>query len=421
MIWSHSFDLELKGPDPQSIPLVTIEALLIHIQLHVGIVRQWAKPATMFNPPFPRVSDQSMTFDFTTAQNHVCTLSSQGSCVRWSLSCFGGAKGEEGAGEDTLADGNVPTGPLQILHARATDVRQGSPRLWTAFLWADLQALRLLPLHPPKHTHKQLVDATNESNRLLLYCAFLNFRYCQCGGYQMDRRGDMGEDGKTPSSGEGIWSSQGCALTEGNLTHSVCHCTHLTNFAILMQVVPLQLTRGHQVALSSISYVGCSLSVLCLAATLVTFAVLSSVSTIRNQRYHIHANLSFAVLVAQVLLLISFRVEPGTVPCQVLAVLLHYFFLSAFAWMLVEGLHLYSMRRQRAPDPEPVEMLNGGKCWQHLREIDLKAQGALSSSVSSPCHSLWTVMGQVTGFHGSVVTSRPKANGQVANQFPEPH
>ncbi|KAL6049708.1 hypothetical protein STEG23_021221, partial [Scotinomys teguina] len=169
-------------------------------------------------------------------------------------------------------------------------------------------------------THKQLVDATNESNRLFLYCAFLNF-----------------------SSGEGVWSSQGCALTEGNLTHSVCHCTHLTNFAILMQVVPLQLTHGHQVALSSISYVGCSLSVLCLAATLVTFAVLSSVSTIRNQRYHIHANLSFAVLVAQVLLLISFRVEPGTVPCQVLAVLLHYFFLSAFGWMLVEGLHLYSM------------------------------------------------------------------------------
>lgn len=31
--------------------------MLIHIQLHPGIVRQWAKPATTFNPPFPRVSD----------------------------------------------------------------------------------------------------------------------------------------------------------------------------------------------------------------------------------------------------------------------------------------------------------------------------------------------------------------------------
>lgn len=42
-------------------------------------------------------------------------------------------------------------------------------------------------------------------------------------------------------------------------------------------------------------------------------SALSSVSTIRNQRYHIHANLSFAVLVAQILLLISFSFKPGTV------------------------------------------------------------------------------------------------------------
>lgn len=38
-----------------------------------------------------------------------------------------------------------------------------------------------------------------------------------------------------------------------------------------------------------------------------------SVSTIRNERYHIHANLSFAILVAEILLLISARFEPGTV------------------------------------------------------------------------------------------------------------
>uniref|UniRef100_A0A8C5YHF3 Adhesion G protein-coupled receptor D1 n=1 Tax=Microcebus murinus TaxID=30608 RepID=A0A8C5YHF3_MICMU len=169
-------------------------------------------------------------------------------------------------------------------------------------------------------TRKQHSEATDGSSRVFLYCAFLDF-----------------------SSGEGVWSDQGCARVAGNLSYSSCRCTHLTNFAILMQVVPLQLARGHQVALSSISYVGCSVSVLCLAATLATFAVLSSVSTIRNQRYHIHANLSCAVLLAQVLLLASFRLEPGTTLCRVMAALLHYFFLSSFAWMLVEGLHLYSM------------------------------------------------------------------------------
>uniref|UniRef100_A0A8C3A6G0 Adhesion G protein-coupled receptor D1 n=1 Tax=Cyclopterus lumpus TaxID=8103 RepID=A0A8C3A6G0_CYCLU len=144
-------------------------------------------------------------------------------------------------------------------------------------------------------------------------------------------------------SNEVVWSNEGCVRSDGNMTYSVCLCNHLTNFAILMQVVPLKLTTGHRVALSTIGYVGCSISIFCLAITLVTFAVLSSVSTIRNQRYHIHANLSFAILVAEILLLISSRFDPGTLPCKVMAVLLHFFFLSAFAWMLVEGLHLYSM------------------------------------------------------------------------------
>ncbi|KAM8960732.1 adhesion G-protein coupled receptor D1 [Pelodytes ibericus] len=164
------------------------------------------------------------------------------------------------------------------------------------------------------------IEATNNSNQVHLYCAFLNF-----------------------SSGAGIWSSEGCIRVGGNLNYSVCRCNHLTNFAILMQVVPVKLSSSHKVALSSISYIGCSLSIFCLAITLVTFAILSSVSTIRNQRYHIHANLSFAILVAQILLLISFRFVSGTLPCKIIAILLHFFFLSAFAWMLVEGLHLYSM------------------------------------------------------------------------------
>uniref|UniRef100_A0A8D0H9K0 Adhesion G-protein coupled receptor D1 n=1 Tax=Sphenodon punctatus TaxID=8508 RepID=A0A8D0H9K0_SPHPU len=170
-----------------------------------------------------------------------------------------------------------------------------------------------------KLTVKQYKQALNKSNKVYIYCAFLDY-----------------------SNGTGVWSNEGCVRESGDVNYSVCLCNHLTNFAILMQVVPLELTE-HQVALSSISYIGCSVSIFCLTITLVTFAILSSVSTIRNQRYHIHANLSFAILVAQILLLISFQFRPDTVPCKILAILLHFFFLSAFAWMLVEGFHLYSM------------------------------------------------------------------------------
>uniref|UniRef100_A0A9J8DKR3 Adhesion G protein-coupled receptor D1 n=2 Tax=Cyprinus carpio TaxID=7962 RepID=A0A9J8DKR3_CYPCA len=169
-------------------------------------------------------------------------------------------------------------------------------------------------------THQLQLQALNKSNKVFLYCAFLDYSYK-----------------------EGVWSSEGCVRADGNMSFSICLCNHLTNFAILMQVVPMELSKAHKVALSTISYIGCSISIFCLAITLVTFAVLSSVSTIRNQRYHIHANLAFAILVAQVLLLISFRFNPSTLPCKIMAVLLHFFFLCAFAWMLVEGLHLYSM------------------------------------------------------------------------------
>ncbi|XP_073169042.1 adhesion G-protein coupled receptor D1 isoform X4 [Lepidochelys kempii] len=171
-----------------------------------------------------------------------------------------------------------------------------------------------------KLTPQQYSQAVNESHKVNLYCAFLDY-----------------------SNGSAMWSNEGCVRDSGDLNYSVCLCNHLTNFAILMQVVPLKLTPQHQMVLSSITYIGCSLSIFCLTITLVTFAILSSVSTMRNQRYHIHANLSFAILVAQILLLISFQFSPGMMPCKILAILLHFFFLSAFAWMLVEGFHLYSM------------------------------------------------------------------------------
>uniref|UniRef100_A0A8C7CQC3 Adhesion G protein-coupled receptor D1 n=1 Tax=Oncorhynchus kisutch TaxID=8019 RepID=A0A8C7CQC3_ONCKI len=161
-------------------------------------------------------------------------------------------------------------------------------------------------------THILQGQALNQSNKVYLYCAFLDY-----------------------SSKEGVWSNEGCVRSEGNMSYSVCLCNHLTNFAILMQVVPMELSKTHQVALSTISYVGCAISIF--------LSLHLYLSTICNQRYHIHANLSFAILVAQILLLISFRFDPGTLPCKVMAVLLHFFFLSVFAWMLVEGLHLYSM------------------------------------------------------------------------------
>ncbi|KAG2470731.1 AGRD1 protein, partial [Polypterus senegalus] len=71
--------------------------------------------------------------------------------------------------------------------------------------------------------------ASNQSNRVFLYCAYLNY-----------------------SSGSGVWSNEGCVRTGGNLSFSICLCNHLTNFAILMQVVPLEVNIGILIAVTRI-------------------------------------------------------------------------------------------------------------------------------------------------------------------------
>lgn len=65
---------------------------------------------------------------------------------------------------------------------------------------------------------------------------------------------------------------------------------------------PPQLSEAHRMALSTISYIGCSISIFCLAITLVTFAVLSWVSHIVLWIYmivmnYLFKNLNFSVTV----------------------------------------------------------------------------------------------------------------------------
>ena len=67
---------------------------------------------------------------------------------------------------------------------------------------------------------------------------------------------------------------------------------------------------------------------------------------LRNMRNLIHVNLCISLGIAQLIFVIGVsRSDPTsqTVPvhCQIIAVLLHYFFLVSFMWMLMEGAVLY--------------------------------------------------------------------------------
>ena len=63
-------------------------------------------------------------------------------------------------------------------------------------------------------------------------------------------------------------------------------------------------------------------------------------------RNYIHINLCISLAIAQIIFVVGVdKTGPpnGDVPihCQIIAVLLHYFFLVSFMWMLMEGVVLY--------------------------------------------------------------------------------
>ena len=58
-----------------------------------------------------------------------------------------------------------------------------------------------------------------------------------------------------------------------NSTHTVCECTHLTNFAILLSARPI-LDPVNSFVLGVIGYIGVSLSVLAMLSTIVALVFL---------------------------------------------------------------------------------------------------------------------------------------------------
>ena len=66
-----------------------------------------------------------------------------------------------------------------------------------------------------------------------------------------------------------------------------------------------------------------------------------SLHSIRN---YIHVNLCINLAIAQIIFVVGLNKTSENydpIYCQVIAVLLHYFFLVSFMWMLMEGVFLY--------------------------------------------------------------------------------
>eukprot|EP00052_Salpingoeca_macrocollata_P025756 m.235320 g.235320 ORF g.235320 m.235320 type:complete len:2309 (+) comp22479_c0_seq2:890-7816(+) len=138
----------------------------------------------------------------------------------------------------------------------------------------------------------------------------------------------------------GDWSGEGVSVerVESGAVH--CRSTHMTNFAVLVDVSGSQnsLSESDRFHLALITYVGLGLSVTCMC--MVIF-VLSMFKQLRTTSKSIVLNLCIWLTAAQVVFLGGITLTDDTFSCQLVTVLLHYALLASFMWMLVDGHHLY--------------------------------------------------------------------------------
>ncbi|XP_037530522.1 adhesion G protein-coupled receptor L4 [Nematolebias whitei] len=136
---------------------------------------------------------------------------------------------------------------------------------------------------------------------------------------------------------QGRWSTHGCKTVLVSSNATSCSCNHLTHFAILMSSGRANLV-AHNVILTRITQLGMIISLICLSMCIFTFWFFSEIQSTRTT---IHKNLCCSLFMAEFIFLVGINMNTHKLFCSVIAGMLHYFFLAAFAWMCIEGIHLY--------------------------------------------------------------------------------
>ncbi|XP_041716513.2 adhesion G-protein coupled receptor G6 isoform X5 [Coregonus clupeaformis] len=148
----------------------------------------------------------------------------------------------------------------------------------------------------------------------------------------------------TIKNGSGGWNSNGCRvspMSNGNKT--ICLCDHLTHFGILMDISgsAAQIDEKNTKILTFITYIGCGISAIFSAVTLLTYIAFEKLR--RDYPSKILMNLSTSLLFLNMVFLLdgwlaSFEMEDL---CVAVAIFLHFFLLTSFTWMGLESIHMY--------------------------------------------------------------------------------
>ncbi|XP_058468948.1 adhesion G-protein coupled receptor G6 isoform X9 [Solea solea] len=146
------------------------------------------------------------------------------------------------------------------------------------------------------------------------------------------------------NNGAGGWNAGGCRVSEQSSSNkTVCLCDHMTHFGILMDIsgVSAHIDSKNNKILTFITYIGCGVSAIFSAATLLTYVAFEKIR--RDYPSKILMNLSSSLLFLNMTFLLDGWLAALDAPwlCVSVAVFLHYFLLTTFTWMGLESIHMY--------------------------------------------------------------------------------
>uniref|UniRef100_A0A3Q1EPL0 Adhesion G-protein coupled receptor G6 n=1 Tax=Acanthochromis polyacanthus TaxID=80966 RepID=A0A3Q1EPL0_9TELE len=145
-------------------------------------------------------------------------------------------------------------------------------------------------------------------------------------------------------NGTGGWNGAGCSVSpESTSNKTICLCTHLTHFGILMVrlLSSPSIDQKNNKILTFITYIGCGISAIFSAATLLTYIAFEKLR--RDYPSKILMNLSTSLLFLNMVFLLDGWLASLETEwlCLSVAVFLHYFLLTSFTWMGLESIHMY--------------------------------------------------------------------------------
>ncbi|XP_078029832.1 adhesion G-protein coupled receptor G6 isoform X4 [Epinephelus lanceolatus] len=148
----------------------------------------------------------------------------------------------------------------------------------------------------------------------------------------------------TMNNGAGGWNGDGCrASKESTSNKTICLCDHLTHFGILMDIsgASPHIDPKHNKILTFITYIGCGISAIFSAATLLTYIAFEKLR--RDYPSKILMNLSTSLLLLNMVFLLDGWLASLETEwlCLTVAIFLHYFLLTSFTWMGLESIHMY--------------------------------------------------------------------------------